>query len=313
MDKEPLIPFANDEAFSIIESQDKMEEIGLEGGWVKLYRAIRFSRCWLDAELLKVWIYCLIKANHKECWISVQTGIGYTEVKISPGQFIFGRRIAAQELQMKLSSVRNRFMRLKKMGNVDIQVDTHFSIITIINWDKYQSLEMEAKQATKQPSGQAQDRHRTGTGQAQDTNKNVKNEKNEKKKEDIVVFSREKTDNIVNLPDGKIDEIDKKFVPENLFNAFRDNNYTFPQPNRLTKERRAKCLARCKTMNQTPELFEKFIEGVQKVQNSSFAKQANWCNFDWFVHNDNNYLKAAEGKYDDRDPRKEEIEKWMNE
>ncbi len=51
---------------------------------------------------------------------------------------------------------------------VDIQPDTHFSIVTIRNWEHYQSVDAEVGQATGQASGQA-------SGQAKDTYKNVKN------------------------------------------------------------------------------------------------------------------------------------------
>ena len=68
-------------------------------------------------------------------------------------------------------------LKLKNMGNCDIQSDTHYSIVTICNWEKYQSNIIDLGQARGHPS----DRQVTGKGQASDTNKNVKNDKNEKK------------------------------------------------------------------------------------------------------------------------------------
>ena len=88
-----------------------------------------------------------------------------------PGQFIFGRLTAARELNMKTSSVRNRMEKLRVSGNIAMQTDTHYTIVTICNWDKYQGdINFEG-----QASGQAKDNQRTTKGQPKDTDKNCKN------------------------------------------------------------------------------------------------------------------------------------------
>jgi hypothetical protein len=145
----------------------------MENGWIKLYRKSTDSRVFQNEGLWKVWTWCLLKANHKEQWASITTGRGTDEILVKPGQFIYGRKSAAKELKMPESSVRNRIEKLKKAQNLDIKTDTHCSIISIINWDSYQTDEI--KEDTQK------DRQRTPKGQAKDTNKNVKNVKNEKK------------------------------------------------------------------------------------------------------------------------------------
>ena len=146
-------------------------------GYVKLYRCLLDSRAFQNEGLLKVWIWCLLRANHKEEWFVIVTGRGETEVLIEPGQFVFGRKSAARELHMKESSVRNRIEKLERMGNITINKDSHYSIISIMNWGTYQVAE-EKKDAIE-------DRQRTGKGQAKDTNKN---DKNDKKKKLIIDF-----------------------------------------------------------------------------------------------------------------------------
>ncbi len=148
----------------------------MEDGWIKLWRKSFDSQVFQDSDLWKLWTWCLMKATHREIWIPVLTGRGSTQVNLKPGQFIFGRFEAAKELKMKPSSVRYRMQKLKSIGNLDIKVDTHFSIISVLNWDTYQHNEINIEQATEQ----ATDRQLTGNGQATDTNKNVKNDKNDK-------------------------------------------------------------------------------------------------------------------------------------
>ncbi|NDY71447.1 hypothetical protein [Desulfobacter hydrogenophilus] len=83
------------------------------------------------------------------------------------GQFIFGRKTAAKELKMSPSTIRNRMEKLKTVENLDIQTDTHFSIVTIVNWELYQHQNKKEDTQT--------DRQRTGKGQPKDTNNNVDN------------------------------------------------------------------------------------------------------------------------------------------
>lgn len=139
-------------------------------GYVKLYRKTTDSRIFQNEGLLKFWVWCLLKANHEEAWVSFKMGTGVTEVHLLPGQFIFGRKSAAKELNMSPSTVRNRMEKLKKIQKLDIRKDTHCSIITIINWGSYQG--------GNKKEDKRKDRQGTPRGQAEDTNKNYKNEKN---------------------------------------------------------------------------------------------------------------------------------------
>ena len=143
-----------------------MEPIHDEG-WIKLYRKSIDSQVFQSEGLWKIWTWCLLKANHKDQWVQVKIGKGTTEVFIKRGQFIFGRKTAAKELRMVERTVHKRMLKLKSMRNCDIQSDSHYSIVTILNYDVYQSVPLE------DVTGKV-----TGKGQASDTNKNDKNKKN---------------------------------------------------------------------------------------------------------------------------------------
>lgn len=114
-----------------------------------------------------------MKANHEKEWVPFKTGKGDIEVEVDRGQFIFGRKSAAKELKMNQSSVRNRMVKLKNIGNLDIQSAKQYSLVTICNYNKYQNDENKVGQA----KGQAKDRQRTPKGHPKDTNKNPKNYK----------------------------------------------------------------------------------------------------------------------------------------
>ena len=135
-------------------------------GWIKLYRKSIDSRVFQSEGLWKVWTWCLLKANHEDKWVPIKIGKGTTEVFVKRGQFVFGRKTAAKELKMPGRTVHYRMLKLATMRNLDIQTDTHYSIVTVCNYDVYQSTLLKDMIGTL-----------TGNGQANDTNKNYKNDK----------------------------------------------------------------------------------------------------------------------------------------
>jgi len=134
-------------------------EIDLNGGWIRLYRKTLFSAVFQNETLLKVWIWCLLRACHSAQTVSVKTGRGETLVNLQPGQFIFGRNSASKELKLPASTVRNKISQLEKMGNLSVLLDSHYSIVSITRWDIYQSKNWTGK-------GQAKDRQTQNLGQA---------------------------------------------------------------------------------------------------------------------------------------------------
>jgi hypothetical protein len=110
----------------------------MQRGWIRLWRKSLESRVFHNPGLWKVWTWCLLKAAYTERWATVKTGRSVVEVELAPGEFVFGRNVAAQELEMAPSTVRNRMRKLEKLRNVDIKEDTHYSIVSIVNWPSYQ-------------------------------------------------------------------------------------------------------------------------------------------------------------------------------
>lgn len=142
----------------------------MDRGYIKLWRKIIDSRIFRNEGLLKVWIWCLTKAAHENHWTTLRTGTGSMEVKVLPGQFIFGRDSAAKELHMPPSTVWKRINKLKKVENLNIESNRQYSLISVMNWPTYQG-ENNKRNIESNRQG-------TGREQAGNTNKNVKNVKN---------------------------------------------------------------------------------------------------------------------------------------
>ena len=136
----------------------------MTNGWIKLHRKIFDNPIWQNEKALKIWIWCLLKANHKQNHILFSR----QQIPIKKGQFIFGRKKASQELRIPETTIYFWINYLKVNSYIDIKSTNKYSIITILNWNEYQTIDSKV------------DNKRTTDGQQMDTNKNVKNDKNEK-------------------------------------------------------------------------------------------------------------------------------------
>ena len=135
-------------------------------GWIKLYRKLIENPIFLKPELLQLFIYCLLKANHEPQKI-IFNG---QEMEIKIGQFITGRDVMAKDLKQNPITTYKRLKVLKNLQILNIKSNNNFSVVTVLNWELYQSEEM--KRNSK--------RNNKGTTREQQGNtyKNDKNEKN---------------------------------------------------------------------------------------------------------------------------------------
>lgn len=137
--------------------------------WLKLNRSILTSSVFENPRLLKVWIWCLCKASHKEH----DQLVGMQMVHLKPGQFIYGRKAASEELKIPASTTNMYMKQLQKMRNLDIKANNKFSVVTVRNWRFYQGMDSKSKQQNRQQI----DNKLTTNEQQIDTNNNVKNVK----------------------------------------------------------------------------------------------------------------------------------------
>lgn len=103
-------------------------------GYIKLWRRALDNGWLANHELWSFWCYCLLKASHKKIIIK----IGFQDIPLNPGQFIFGRNAAMRDLKMSEWKVRACLRYLRVCGNLTIKTTNKFSIITVLNWPIYQ-------------------------------------------------------------------------------------------------------------------------------------------------------------------------------
>lgn len=135
-------------------------------GYVKNWRKKLESPFFRNPKLSHFWEYCLLKASHKETKVLV----GYKEIILQPGQFVFGINVSALETGLSPREIRTCVSYHSTTGNLTIKSTNKFSVITIINWGIYQ--EDEDKTTCKSTNK----RHANDTQTT--TYKNDKNDKN---------------------------------------------------------------------------------------------------------------------------------------
>jgi|GEM_PF-3129951 hypothetical protein len=113
-----------------------------QGGWVKLWRKTLESPIWKNPDLMRVWTWCLLKANYTESGDMVR----YREVSLRPGQFLTGRHRAARETGLSEQTLRTCLSALESNHQIIRKSTNKYSIITIVNWDTYQGCEAPINQ-----------------------------------------------------------------------------------------------------------------------------------------------------------------------
>ena len=141
-------------------------------GFIKLYRSFKRWEWYDDANTIRVFLHCLLKANHESTKWRGQI--------IEVGSFVTSYGILANELKLTIQKIRTSLNKLNLTNEITIKTTNHYSIISINNWNEYQS----KQQAEQQPNNNQETNEQQSNNNQITTNnndKNIKNDKNEKK------------------------------------------------------------------------------------------------------------------------------------
>ena len=109
-------------------------------GFVLLYRKILNNPIFLKAELLQLFIYCLLKANHRDNEFIFNDKLQI----VKRGSFITGRFQLSKELKQSESSVYRRLKILQKLNYISLKVNNRFTTVTIVKYNTYQDVNLKA-------------------------------------------------------------------------------------------------------------------------------------------------------------------------
>lgn len=115
-------------------------------GWIKLQRKLLVSTVFADERMLKVFIWCLIRANPKPTDVQV----GRQTIHCERGQFVTGRNEAAQELGMSPSAVRRWLTLLSAGQQISLSATNKFTLVTVEKYSLYQDQKTRGGQVSEQ-------------------------------------------------------------------------------------------------------------------------------------------------------------------
>ena len=120
-----------------------------------------------DAKLLQLFIYCILKANHKPNDFIFNDRM----ISVGRGTFITGRFELAKDLKMNPSLVYKNLKKLKLLGYISLNSNNKFTMLTVLKYDTYQSIVTTKEQQSNNKV--------TTKEQQSNTNKKYKNDKKE--------------------------------------------------------------------------------------------------------------------------------------
>lgn len=101
-----------------------------EQGWVKLHRQILEWEWFDDPNTFRLFIYCLLKANH--------TDKKYMGVTIKRGTFVTSLEELSKDTKLSVRSVRTCLTRLESTNEVTSQRSFKGTVIQVVKYDDYQ-------------------------------------------------------------------------------------------------------------------------------------------------------------------------------
>lgn len=243
-------------------------------GYIKLHRAVRGTAIAQHPEYFAAWVHLLCMASHKPH----QQVVGTKVVDLAPGQLVFGREKFSANTGISVNKIRSALTVMKELGMITSKSQAKFSVITIVNWSKYQ---------TESPANNQQT---TSTPPAL----HHKQEGSKNGEEDIPpVVPRGDA-----VPYREIFDMYHKILPE-----------LPPAPN-MTDKRKKAIAQRWKETVQVPvsggfkewpcndlKFWERFFNRVRNSPHLMGANERGWqANLEWVTKKENFY-KIIEGNY----------------
>lgn len=240
----------------------------MDEGYIKLFRSMTSWEWYQDANTMRVFLHLLLKANWEDS--------RYRNHPVPRGSLVCGRKQLAQDLKISEQSIRTALIHLKSTNEITIESTNRFSIIHIVNWEKYQ---VNENLSTNKITNKATNNQPT-TNQQLTTSKEYKEIKNIRREE----------------------EGESSINPEEVQNLFNKTCIFFKPCMTIGKA----SLPKIRKLGQQYSL-EEIREVFEKANKSKFLQGSNdrgWsATFDWIITPDN-FEKIRDGNYDNSESQK---------
>lgn len=103
----------------------------LKNGWIKLYRSLQDWQWWSDEKMVKFYFYLLMNANTRDSYAD--------GVLIPRGSLIVSYSMMEHDCGFTVKQLRGMLDKLIRTGEVAKQTTPKYTIITVNNYDRYQT------------------------------------------------------------------------------------------------------------------------------------------------------------------------------
>ena len=147
----------------------------MNNGFITLHRQILSWQWYQDVNTFKVFIHCLLKANH--------TKTTWQLIEIDRGQFITSLKSLSAETGLSERQIRTSLNKLIKTNELTSKATNKYRTITVLKYNEYQTVD---KQKVKPPTIKRQASDKPPTTDNNDNNEETFNNDNNLK--DIVPY-----------------------------------------------------------------------------------------------------------------------------
>lgn len=113
-------------------------------GWIKMHRRVVDWEWYTDSKMVHLLLHFVVTANRKsKIWKGVE---------IKRGQTVIGLHSLSERTGISVQSLRTCLSRLKSGGEIKITPTNKYTIITVCNYEKYQSVKVVDQQAINNQS-----------------------------------------------------------------------------------------------------------------------------------------------------------------
>lgn len=256
-------------------------------GWIKLHRSILDWEWWDEPNTMRIFIYCLLVANHEDT--------KWRGITIQRGSFITSVANLVEATGLTTQQVRSALNHLKSTNEITIKTTNKNTQITICKYADYQCGDSIEQQTNQQASQQTSNKQITN--EQQTNNKQITTNKNIRSKEDIISSSPivdEDTSDM--LSDDALDADEKDGINYQKLIAYWNTTTGGRWGTLLTIDNNRKKRTRARIKKHGKEIF---IEAIKKACASDFLNDASWMSYDWLIC-PNNFDKVITGNYDNK-------------
>lgn len=264
-------------------------------GWIKLSRKLLQTKYYLGEKFTKAmcWIDLLLLAEWRKERSFYLRGI---EVVVKRGQIAMALADLHKRWNLSINTVQARLREMVKDGRISVKSSNVVTIITILNWEKYQGGDCvetyEARPITTEPE--------------------VVTEIDTSSPEIIVAEEVDTTSAIaldpvakpqanteaLSISKPKKPDVDCEFV----LRLFHDRCPSLPKVLKLSDKRKMKIRVRFEEMGCNYETLQQVFDKAEASRFMRGDNQRGWrADFDWIFTNSTNWVKILEGKYDNKD------------